>query len=100
MIRPILVSGVAILLAACASSSGVVITGDGTYLITRSEKGVDTTGSRVKADALKEANTYCTSKGKVLKVIESSSKDMVPFKSDAQAEVQFSCFDTEEKVNP
>lgn len=78
-------------LVACASSSGVISVGGGAYLVSRSEKGFDTTGSRVKADALKEANLYCNSKGLVIEIVKASDKDMVPFKSDAQAEIEFKC---------
>jgi hypothetical protein len=80
-----------LLLTACASSSGVVPMGSETFMVSRSEKGFDTTGSRVKADALKEANTYCSGRGKALELVNTSEKDMVPFKSDAQAEVVFKC---------
>ena len=83
----------ALLITGCASSSGVVPVGDGTYMISASEKGFDTTGSRVKADALKEANEYCLSKGKSIETVKSTQKDMVPFRSDAQAEVQFKCIE-------
>jgi|SRR5450432_3052268 len=79
------------LVAGCASTSGVVPLGGDTYLISRSEKGFDTTGSRVKADSLKEANQFCASKGKQLEVTKATDRDMVPFKSDAQAEIEFRC---------
>jgi len=79
------------LLFACASTSGVVPMGDDTFMVSRSEKGFDTTGSRVKADALKEANEFCSSHGKAIEIIKATQKDMVPFRSDAQAEVEFKC---------
>ena len=79
------------LLSACASTSGVVPLGGDTYLIARSEKSLSTTGSRVKADALKEANQYCAAAGKRLEVVKATDRDMVPFKSDPQAEVEFRC---------
>lgn len=80
-----------LLLSACASTSGVVPLGGGTFMVSRSEKGFDTTGSRVKAAALKEANAYCLSNGKTIEIVNTTSKDMVPFTSDAQAEVEFKC---------
>jgi uncharacterized protein YaaQ len=80
-----------IFITACASTSGVISIGNDTYMISRSEKGVDITGSRVKADAIKEANEYCLSKNKKIEIIKSTQKDMVPFKSDAQAEIEFKC---------
>ena len=69
----------------------MVPVGEDTYLISRSEKGFDVTGSAVKADAIKEANEYCESKGKSVKLLSAKDKDMVPFKSDAQAEIRFRC---------
>jgi len=79
------------LLSACAATSGVVPMGGESFLISRSEKGFDTTGSRVKADALKDANRHCELIGKSLEIVKTTEKDMVPFKSDAQAEVVFKC---------
>ncbi len=80
-----------ILLAACARTSGVVPMGSDIYMISRSEKGFDTTGSRVKAEALKEANKFCLSKNKKIEILSSTHQDMRPFRSDAQAEVEFRC---------
>ncbi|MDX9796429.1 MAG: hypothetical protein WCY75_12620 [Sulfurimonadaceae bacterium] len=80
-----------LLFSACANTSGVVSIGDDSYLISRSEKGFDVTGSAVKADAIKEANKYCESKNKTIKILKIIQKDMVPFKSDAQAEIEFTC---------
>lgn len=82
---------VAMLLTACASTSGVVPMGNNSYMISRSEKGFDTTGSRVKAEALKEANEFCLSRNMKIEIVKSTQKDMVPFKSDAQSEVEFKC---------
>ena len=79
------------LLVACAETSGVVPMGGDAYMISRSKKGFDTTGSKVKAEALKEADAFCISKGKRLEVIKSKDKDMVPFRSDSQAEIEFRC---------
>jgi hypothetical protein len=80
-----------IVLLGCAMSSGVVPAGNDSYLISRSEKGFDTTGSRVKADAIREASEFCAKSGKSVEIINATEKDMVPFRSDAQAEVQFKC---------
>ena len=82
---------VAVCCAACARSSRVVPSGKDTYFVARSVKGVETTGSRVKADALKEASEFCSKSGKTMEVIKATDKDMAPFRSDAQAEVEFRC---------
>lgn len=79
------------IITGCANTSGVVPLGNETYLISRSQKGFDVTGSAVKADAIKEANEYCESMQKEIGSIKTTQKDMVPFKSDAQAEIEFKC---------
>jgi hypothetical protein len=80
-----------LLLSSCANTSGVVPLDDDSFLISRSEKGFDVTGSAVKADAFKEANKFRMSKKQKIEVIKVIEKDMVPFKSDAQAEIEFKC---------
>jgi hypothetical protein len=82
---------IGVILSACASTSGVVKLGNDKYLISRSEKGFDVTGSAVRADAIKEAYQYCQTQGKVPEIIKDFHKDMVPFTSDAQAELEFTC---------
>ncbi|MCS6241389.1 hypothetical protein [Shewanella baltica] len=94
--KKIFISLAVITLCSCASTSGVVPMGNNSFLISRSEKGFDTTGSAVKADAIKEANSFCLSKNLELSILKTSEKDMVPFKSDAQAEIEFTCV---ERVN-
>jgi len=81
----------ATILSACSTNSGVVPTGSGTYIISKAEWGVNPTGSSVKVDALKEANDYCTRMHKEIEIVRATQKDMVPFKSEAQAEVEFHC---------
>ena len=82
---------VSVLLIGCAKTSGVMPIGDETFMISRSEKAFDATGSGVKADAIKEAIQYCKSKNKVIKIMKVTQKDMVAFKSDPQAEIEFKC---------
>ncbi len=80
-----------LILANCVNTSGVVQSGEDTYLVSRSEKGFDVTGSAVKIDAIKEASDYCKSIDKDLEILKTTQKDMVPFRSDAQAEIEFKC---------
>jgi len=65
--------------------------GNGTYMISRSQWGIQHTGASVKANVLKEAGTCCARQQKELEVVSTAQKDMVPFKSEAQAEVEFRC---------
>lgn len=75
----------------CAAASGVVPMGGDTYMISKSQWGIQHTGSSVKANVIKEAHAYCSQLGRDLEVINTSEKDMVPYKSEAQAEVTFRC---------
>ena len=60
-------------------------------MISKSEWGIEHTGATVKADALKEAGTFCMKQQKDIEVVNTNQQDMVPFKSEAQAEVEFRC---------
>ena len=81
----------AVFISACASISVVVSIRGDAYMVSRSEKGLDPTGSRVKAVSLNEADEFCRIKGKAMEVISAKQKDMVLFASDTQAEVEFRC---------
>lgn len=83
---------VTLFFSGCVTSTGVVKTGPDTYMISHSEKGTKL-GGAMKAAAITEALKFCESQGKVLKIISSSQKDMVPFTSDAYAEIHFKCLD-------
>ena len=65
--------------------------GDDTYMIARTEKAFDSSGSKVKAAALREANQFCADKGKKLVIVKVTQKDVVLLTSDAQAELEFKC---------
>jgi hypothetical protein len=81
----------AAMMVGCAHDAGVISIGNGTFMISKSEWGIQHTGSTVRADALKEASAFCMKQQKDIEVINSSQQDMVPFKSEAQAEVEFRC---------
>ena len=65
--------------------------GNDTYMVARTEKALDSSGSKVKAAALKEANQFCADKGKKLSIVKATQKDVVLLTSDAQAELEFKC---------
>ena len=92
-LKILLSSALVFALQGCVSSSGVVKTGPDTFMISRSEKGFRGVSSKVKADAISDAEEWCQKRGKVMKVISSSQKDMVPFTSDASAEIHFKALD-------
>lgn len=82
---------IATFLVGCAHDAGVIPIGNGTFMISKSEWGIEHTGATVKADVLKEASMFCMRQKKELEVINTSQQDMVPFKSEAQAEAEFRC---------
>ena len=75
----------------CSHNSGIVPVGNGHYILTNSEWGIEHTGLSVKADALKEASKFCAGRNMELAIVNTTQNDMVPFKSEAQAEVEFLC---------
>jgi hypothetical protein len=85
---PVLLAAV---MAGCAHDAGVIPIGNGTFMISKSEWGIEHTGATVRADVLKEAGAFCMKQQRDLEVVNSSQQDMVPFKSEAQAEVEFRC---------
>jgi hypothetical protein len=87
---------IVLFVSGCATSSGVIPIGLDTYMIARSQKGFDTIGGQVKADVYKEAIAFCTKLKKNVQIVKVSQKDMVPFTSDAQAEIEFMCLDKDD----
>ena len=79
---------VALSLAACASS-GVVPTGQDSYMIAKSEWGF-TSGAVHKARLLQEAWDFCQSRGKQVVITSTLQNDVALGKTPA-AEVQFRC---------
>lgn len=62
-------------------------------MVARSQKGFRGDSGRVKAAAIREADAFCRKQGKVMKIVTSSQEDMKPFRSDAQAEIEFLALD-------
>jgi hypothetical protein len=82
----------ALVVAGCASNSGVVPAGPDTYLVSRqAATGFSGLGT-LKADALREANTYCQSLHKTMKVVSTTeAKPPYILGNFPKAEVQFMC---------
>lgn len=80
------------LTAGCASSSGVVPIGPDTYMVSRQAATGFSGMGTLKADAFKEADTFCKSEGKVLQVVR--TQDAQPpfiFGNFPKTEVEFMC---------
>lgn len=81
------------LLCSCASVSGtasVVPIGPDTYMVASSGSFFTLSGGQVKAQLFQEADRFCSSKGKHLMPVTTSSKDAAPY-TYASAELQFRC---------
>ncbi len=81
-----------ILLAGCASNTGIIPIGKDTYMVSRqAATGFSGSGS-LKAEAFQEANAYCTSQGKALQVVNTQeAQPPFVFGNYPKAEVQFMC---------
>ena len=86
---------VALLLAGCASSSGIAPIGKDTYMVSRqASTGFSGLGD-LKAEALREANQYCLSQNKVLQVTHTEdAKPPFVLGNFPRVEIQFMCLNT------
>ena len=77
-------------MAGCASSTGVVSMGQGTYMASHTDNGIAATVGAVKAAALKDAADFCAGKGLDFAVIKSTD---IPrgFGKMPQSTVEFKC---------
>ncbi|MCF6289530.1 MAG: hypothetical protein L3J03_00785 [Desulfobacterales bacterium] len=83
-----------LLILGCASNSGVVPIGPETFMVSRqAATGFSGLGT-LKADAFKEANEYCTSQNKNIRVVNTNeSSPPYVMGNFPRAEIQFMCLD-------
>jgi len=62
----------AMVLAGCASTTGVVPAGKDQYMIAREDNGPTASLGTIKAKVLREAGAFCTGQGKILQVVKES----------------------------
>lgn len=82
----------ALILAGCASNSGITPIGKDTYMVSRQAATGFSGSGTLKAEAFQEANAYCAKEGKNLQVV--STQEAQPpyvFGNYPKAEVQFMC---------
>ena len=80
------------IMVGCAKNSGVVSLDGDTYKITKSKRGISTKSSELIDAAHEEAFQYCQDKGKnMMRIINLTGTDMVPYGPPAQAEIEFQC---------
>jgi putative hemolysin len=82
----------AVLLTGCATQTGVIPTGQDTYMVLRQGTGFWASPSTLSAEATREAADYCAKKGQVLTII-STREQPVGMRPGAypEGEVRFSC---------
>lgn len=82
---------IALLLAACSSSSGVVRTGEDSYMIAGKNTAIGASGHETAAEVYREAAAFCESQGgKVMKEIKSETRGP-GFARFPSARVDFRC---------
>ncbi len=79
-------------LAGCASNTGIVPMGQGSYMMAKQQAtGFPGLGT-MKAEILKEADAFCTGKGKSMRVVNvTETKPPYIFGNYPRSEVQFAC---------
>ena len=84
----------AVLVAGCASNSGVVPTGPDTYMVSRQAATGFSGSGTLKAEAFGEANRYCAGQKKTMQVGNTNeATGPVILGNFPKAEVQFMCLD-------
>ena len=83
-----------LIVSGCAANSGVVPIGPDTFMVSRqAATGFSGLGT-LKADAFQEANEYCLSQNKYIRVVNTSeSAPPYVWGNFPRAEVQFMCLD-------
>lgn len=87
----------ALLLAGCASNSGVIPIGQDTFMVSRQAATGFSGSGTLKAEAFQEASQHCASLGKSLQVI-STHEASPPYilANFPKAEIQFMCLDAKD----
>lgn len=81
-----------LILAGCASNSGIIPIGKDTYMVSRQAATGFGGSSTLKAEAFQEASAYCTKQGKSLQVVNTQeAQPPYVFGNYPKAEVQFMC---------
>ena len=95
-----LLINVLLLLVGCTTKSGVVSAGPDSYLVTHQAKTNFVNLDNLKAKALQEANEYCLSQNKNIRVVKTSVSPPDIFGNLPRAAVQFMCIEKKDKDSP
>jgi hypothetical protein len=81
-----------VLVAGCASNSGVIPIGQDTYMVSRQAATGFSGSGTLKAEAFQEANQFCSSQNKMLQVVNThEAQPPYILGNFPKAEVQFMC---------
>ncbi|HKK00658.1 MAG TPA: hypothetical protein VJ955_00690 [Desulfuromonadales bacterium] len=79
----------------CTATAGVVASGHNVFKVSRQVSTGSSAATTLKADALRDARTYCLEHGKTLKVIHTSeTRPAYLFGAFQRADIRFTCVDT------
>ncbi len=79
-------------LSGCATSSGVTPLGQDTFMISRNGAGFWSSTAQIKAEALKDADAYCSLNNKQMQIVHTSQHEASGRPGDFPgAEIQFMC---------
>jgi hypothetical protein len=80
----------AVILTACASTTGVVNIGKNTYMIAREDNGPAASLGSIKAATFKDASAFCATQGKTMNLLKESDTPRA-FAQFPQTNIQFNC---------
>jgi hypothetical protein len=89
-----------LVLAGCAAKSGVVSNGPDTYLVSRQAATNFANLDNLKAKVLQEANEYCLSQNKNIRVVNTSVSPPDIMGNLPRATVQFMCLEKTDTDSP
>lgn len=83
---------IAALAAGCATNTGVVPTGDNSYMLMKQGTGFWTSPSLLVAEVTKQAGDFCSSQRKTISIVSTKEKPVGLRPGDyPEGEVRFSC---------
>ncbi|WBS01533.1 hypothetical protein OU994_25165 [Pseudoduganella sp. SL102] len=81
---------VLLLVAGCASSTGVISTGNNQFMVAREDNGPAASLGALKAATMRDAAMYCSSQGKTMQILRETDTPR-SFGQFPQTTLHFSC---------
>ena len=77
-------------LSACASTTGVISTGNNQYMVSREDNGPAASLGNLKATTMKDAAAFCSGQGKTMQILRESDTPR-SFGQFPQTTLHFTC---------